>query len=542
MSSTPQDNREPQKWAILIGINYYMPGEARYPIHAGHLGGCLNDVTLVENYLVDHQQVDRGHIRKLTASRPSTGDTGLPTEASELWPTYENIMAALERVTSDAAEDDIVYIHYSGHGSRASTIVPSAKPGGVGRSGIDETLVPTDFNKGGRYLRDVELAYMLQKMVNKHLHVTVVLDSCHSGGMGRNHTDEPNESTIRTLQGLGPDGVDHFRLRTDVSEIPEADLEEVAKISPWSRPRNSESQLLPRGWVMVAACQPSEKAWERLLTIGQSGPKYYGQLTYGWVDSLLRAPGPIAYQALFRRTQETMNLLQQIPVIMGNVQRQMFLKTTTHVTHTIPVSHSESRRLLVRGGRAHGVCEGDIFGIYPWDKDHIDISSSHPLATAEVKVVRPTEADAYLQLEAGKSVPQGSHAVLIRRTIPRVTLCLILKPRPDTNEAGNVKLDQLRSCDLSNQNFNARIMVSDAVTVTTGSNTTTFQYRVTVKGDQYLLSELADTSHNTFPPSDTLESFLKLLGHLGLYNHYRSLQGPGLVPLDFLFRPELGGR
>lgn len=538
MSFTSQDNREPQKWAILIGIDYYMPGEAREPVRATSLNGCVNDITLVEDYLINHQQVDRRHIRKLTAPGPPTAET----EASELWPTYVNILSALERVTSDAEQDDIIYIHYSGHGSRADTIVPSAKPGGGGRPGIDEALVPTDFNNGGRYLRDVELAYMLQKMVDKHLHVTVVLDSCHSGGMGRNHTNEPNETTIRKIQGLGPDGIDHFRLETDASKIPEADLEAVAKIGPWSHPTSdSESRLLPLGWVMVAACQPSEPAFERPMTIGRSDPRWYGQLTYGWVDSLLRAPGAIAYQALFRRTQETMDLLNQIPVIMGNVQRQMFLRTTTQVTHTIPVSHLGDRRLLLRGGRAHGVCEGDIFGIYSWETNHVEVPSSPQLATAEVRVVRSTEAEAFLRSEKGNDVPQGSHAVLMHRTIPRVTLDLTLTPGSDTTETGNAKLEQLRSCNLSDQDINTRIRIHEAGTITTGSNATTFRYRVTIKGGQYLLSDLEDMSYNTLPPSDTIESLLELLEHMGLYNHYRSLEGPAPASLDFLFQPELGG-
>ena len=40
-----------------------------------------------------------------------------------------------------------------------------------------------------RYLRDVELAHLLSAMVAKGLVVTVVLDSCHSGGATRG-TDE----------------------------------------------------------------------------------------------------------------------------------------------------------------------------------------------------------------------------------------------------------------------------------------------------------------------------------------------------------------
>ena len=46
--------------------------------------------------------------------------------------------------------------------------------------------MPTDIgNSEARYLRDVEMYYLLKAMVDKGLEVTVVLDSCHSGGATR---------------------------------------------------------------------------------------------------------------------------------------------------------------------------------------------------------------------------------------------------------------------------------------------------------------------------------------------------------------------
>lgn len=75
-----------------------------------------------------------------------------------------------------------MYIHYSGHGGRATTTFPDLK----GKEGIDEALVPTDIgNSEARYVRDVEIAPLLKAMVDKGLIVTVVFDSCHSGGATR---------------------------------------------------------------------------------------------------------------------------------------------------------------------------------------------------------------------------------------------------------------------------------------------------------------------------------------------------------------------
>ncbi|VXD20454.1 hypothetical protein PL8927_690172 [Planktothrix serta PCC 8927] len=34
-------------------------------------------------------------------------------------------------------------------------------------------------SENGQYLHDLELAYLLQQMVNKNLEVSVILDCCH---------------------------------------------------------------------------------------------------------------------------------------------------------------------------------------------------------------------------------------------------------------------------------------------------------------------------------------------------------------------------
>ncbi|PKK47180.1 hypothetical protein CI102_9060 [Trichoderma harzianum] len=178
MTSSSQDSGGPQKWALLIGINYYIPGNTRHPVYVTPLTGCVNDVEVAENYLFKHQHMERQRIQKLTASFPSTNDSSLPAEPPENWPTYENIKQIFERVTKEANTDDIIYIHYSGHGGRVVTIGPNTvnnEPNLVNRLRIDEALVSVDFNTGGRYFRDIELACVLKKMTEKGLHVTLSL-------------------------------------------------------------------------------------------------------------------------------------------------------------------------------------------------------------------------------------------------------------------------------------------------------------------------------------------------------------------------------
>ena len=81
-----------------------------------------------------------------------------------------------------ANPSDGVYVHYSGHGGRTPTSIPKVK----GVQALDESLVPIDIgDPKAQYLRDHELARLLKDMVEKGLNVTIVLDSCHSGGATR---------------------------------------------------------------------------------------------------------------------------------------------------------------------------------------------------------------------------------------------------------------------------------------------------------------------------------------------------------------------
>ncbi|MFM6397620.1 MAG: caspase family protein, partial [Planktothrix sp.] len=179
--------------ALLIGIDCYLPNKLSDGSYYKNLKGCVRDINGVEAFLKNRLQVPETQIVKLTASLAE--DSSNPSEPKELWPTYENMVAKFKEITEKAQPQDQVYIHYSGHGGRATTLYPNLK----GENGVDESLVPTDIgNSEARYLRDLELAKLLQDMVEKGLVVTVALDSCHSGGAARNIGDNCD---IRRAEG-----------------------------------------------------------------------------------------------------------------------------------------------------------------------------------------------------------------------------------------------------------------------------------------------------------------------------------------------------
>ena len=153
-----------------------MPNELPGGYYYKSLGGCVRDINHMEEFLLNKLGMTKESIFKLTAT--NTGKDH-PSEPRDQWPTYENMVSGFKKVTDMAQSGDMVYIHYSGHGGRATTVFPGLK----GNEGLDEALVPTDIgNSEARYLRDIEIAHLLKTMVDKGLIVTIVLDSCHSGG------------------------------------------------------------------------------------------------------------------------------------------------------------------------------------------------------------------------------------------------------------------------------------------------------------------------------------------------------------------------
>ncbi|MES2283627.1 MAG: caspase family protein [Pseudomonadota bacterium] len=103
--------------------------------------------------------------------------------------TGENIRAALKSLESRVQEGDRVFIHYSGHGTRAYD-----KEAG----GCVESLLGYE----GTYnalLTNREMASLLKPITNKTDKLFVMYDACHSGGI------VSNASTVRT-RGLGMAG------------------------------------------------------------------------------------------------------------------------------------------------------------------------------------------------------------------------------------------------------------------------------------------------------------------------------------------------
>lgn len=155
------------KKALLIGCNY--PGTK------AELKGCINDVKRMHRCLIDRYGFDESDITVL-----------IDTDPAFTQPTGKNIRRALEDLIRSAAPGDALFVHYSGHGTRLP-----AETGEPDDTGFDECIVPTDMN----LISDEDFKEVVCK-VPDGCRLTIVSDSCHSGGLVRGLKEQIGESTV----------------------------------------------------------------------------------------------------------------------------------------------------------------------------------------------------------------------------------------------------------------------------------------------------------------------------------------------------------
>jgi hypothetical protein len=346
-------------FALLIGIDAYLPNKLPHGSSYNSLWGCLRDINHVESFLKNTLQIPESQIFKLTASHSDTPNQ--PKEAAKELPTYENIIAQFQKLTDLAQPQDQVYVHYSGHGGRAATIYPELK----GKYGFDESLVPTNIgNSEARYIRDLELAKILQNMVDKRLVVTMVLDSCHSGGATRGGVDAPG------IRGLSSNVIDTTPRPQDSLVASAEELlhnwQQLTQGQIRNRNLTASSGWLPepQGYVLLAACRDNEYAYEYPF----NGTENNGALTYWLLDSLQKLGNEVTYKVVYSRILAKINsqFKQQTPMLQGEGDRIIFSGQSMVSPSAVIVKKVDvaNNRVMLQAGEAQGLRRGVEFAIY----------------------------------------------------------------------------------------------------------------------------------------------------------------------------------
>ena len=352
-----------------------------------------------------------------------------------MWPTYVNMVAAFKKIAEMAQPGDQVYIHYAGHGGRTATIDQRHK----GEYGVDEALVPMDIgNSEARYLRDIELAKLLGDMAKKGLVVTAVLDSCHSGGMVRDGnvgvavrglsivdtTPRPAESLVAPLEEL----IGNWDDLGDGS----GPTRKLAVGSGWLP--------VPRGFVLLAACRPSESALEYAF----DGKEMNGVLTYNLLRSLDDLGPGLSYKTLHDRIVSRVHskFREQTPLLEGDGDREVFGSDRVSPYYAVNViKYDEAgNRVLLDAGQAHGLRKGAQFRIYP--SGSADLSAlERGLALTEITELGETESWAKIVDQfRDAAIEQGAQAVLLAANSLGLVSMIHLYQRSDLSPS----IDQAR--------------------------------------------------------------------------------------------------
>jgi hypothetical protein len=155
-----------RKLALLVGVN-------AYPSPIRDLRGCLTDVEMQYELLVHRYGFRPADIVIVSDRDLGLGGTWFGT------PTRHNVLTAFETHLLTARSEDVVLFHYSGHGSYVR------EPNGIPEfNGFNGTLVPYDGRPDDRdEVDDItgKTLFLLTSALATD-RVTLILDSCHSGG------------------------------------------------------------------------------------------------------------------------------------------------------------------------------------------------------------------------------------------------------------------------------------------------------------------------------------------------------------------------
>lgn len=378
-------------YAILIGINAYRDRP---------LKGCVRDVRNIKKCL----EGASNHVRiQMYTTNENVDPESSPTEDPMLWPTYQNVISALGKITSSTKSGDFVYIHYSGHGTRA-------EPEGQfsNRSTGDLALVLLDGGNAGnvRYLYGNILARFLDAMVEKGLVVTLVLDCCFSGSVYRR-----DDHNVRYLP---------YDAEIDSKYPMELDMilgDDTGY--PASRDASMRSNWLinPDGYAILAACGPHEEATELKLEDGQT----HGALSYFLLTSIdsggLGKKRKDIYEHLrgkFRGSQP-----QQTPVLYGNKDQGFFGYANPEVvTGVIHIVAKQDGGLELLAGQAHDVGDCDLFAVHSLSSGKHDSISKRDPVVAKVVQARALTSD----LELVEPTPIPLHAEWVATALTRFSL------------------------------------------------------------------------------------------------------------------------
>jgi Caspase domain/Domain of unknown function (DUF4384) len=404
------------KRALLVGINNYrsVPG----------LQGSVNDVETMREILVTRWGFAAANIKMLT------------DEAA----TRAGILAALEQLVREAGPDDIVYFHYSGHGSQVEDL------NGDEADGLDETIVPQDGRSPNvADIVDDELDAIFARLKTRN--AVIVLDSCHSGTATRaidiRARSIPQDKRIDLYQS--ENGGTHTRAIVPV---------------------------MSSRYVVMSAASPTEEALD-----GPVEGRYHGFFTYALAKSISAARDGASAREIFSGVARELTRIQaqfgrtsmpEPQLEASNAQLDQPLLSPVRAPARDP---SQAPRLawlvaqptgpaevtLLRGVLL-GAVPGSAWAIYP--PVETAFLPGHALGVATVVQLRGSDAVGRLQ-PGGRAIVPGARAIALMPAPVSGTISIGVQnvPAARRKEIAATLSRNIRNVSIAEPDAPARFMV-----------------------------------------------------------------------------------
>ena len=276
-----------RKKAVIVGINY--PGTSH------ELRGCINDATAMRMMLKEHFGfTEPKNVRMLTDASATTA----------------NILERMEWLVEDAQPGDVLFFHYSGHGSQ---MVSTNYDDDNEPDNYDEIICPIDLNWRDKVIRDDDFKRIFDKLP-EGVNLTVILDCCHSGsGMDQEHQYQPlGPAEARSLgQPYGSPNRNRF------IPMPSDIANRGIGLDLTPKPRSVQSRDIDKTGLLISGCQSNQTSADAWID-----SKFMGAATFFIIDTLKRNKYSMTYKEL---VDEVNNVLRdrgytQRPELNGSMK------------------------------------------------------------------------------------------------------------------------------------------------------------------------------------------------------------------------------
>lgn len=339
--------------ALVIGVDRYasFPGKS--------LNGCVNDANAMARFLSEKVQIPSANLRLLLSPREETDPNTRATAA--------NIRSAFSAVTAAAGKSDHVVLFFAGHGTQLSR----AAAGGAKDRYYG--FLPEDVAKSANGLANVvlgrEIYRFLRETEKAGATITVIADTCHSGGATRGVEDDVQTRSL------------------ELPALSDVEWQQFTAAHPALDNRdNAVTDATPFGaypggdFVMLTGCLDIElaKEWKADVvdTEGKPAVIRHGLLTFSLLEELGREPAEtirsLRWVDLSDRLrnvvgQRAVGLKQgpQTPLIEGCPEKTVFGGEWKPFDPGFTVRKPDAGMLVVDGGALHGLDAGARITIFP---------------------------------------------------------------------------------------------------------------------------------------------------------------------------------